>query len=108
MSDISSDTEDIMKVSTPQEITKLDMRCEKAIMNEVKFFIHSYEEFMTCKNKKLQSVIHGLNAANAERYNKVKLQYPGFISDPPLIDINKLVMLVQRVYQAQVVEYALG
>ena len=72
------------------------MRCEKAIMNEVKFFIHSYEEFMTCKNEKLQSVIHALNAANAERYNEVKVQYPGFIWDPPLIDINKLVTLVQR------------
>ena len=63
---------------------------------------------MTCKNEKLQSVIHALNAANVERYNKVKVQYPGFIWDPPLIDINKLVMLIQRVYPAQVVEYALG
>ena len=81
---------------TPQEITRLDVRCEKAIMNEVKFFIHSYEEFMTCKNEKLQSVIHALNAANAERYNEVKVQYPGFLWDPPLIDINKLVTLVQR------------
>ena len=60
---------------------------------------------MTCKNKKLQFVIHALNA---ERYNEVKVQYPGFIWDHPLIDINKLVMLVQRVYPAQVVEYALG
>ena len=77
-------------------------------MNEVKFFIHPYEEFMTCKNEKLQSVVHALNAANAERYNEVKVQYPGFMWDPPLIDINKLVMLVQRVYPAQVVEYALG
>ena len=63
---------------------------------------------MTCKSKKLQSVIHALNAANVERYNEVKIQYPGFIWDPPLIDINKLVMLVQRVYPTQVVEYTLG
>ena len=84
------------------------MRCEKAIINEVKFFIHSYKEFMTCKNKKLQSVIHALNAANVERYDKVRIQYPGSIWDPPLIDINKLVMLVQKVYPAQVVEYSLG
>ena len=77
-------------------------------MNEVKFFIHSYEEFMTCKNEKLQFVIHALNAANAERYNKVKIQYPGFTRDPSLIDISKLVTLVQRVYPAQVVEYTLG
>ena len=77
-------------------------------MNEVKFFIHSYKEFMTCENEKLQSIIHALNAANVERYNKVRIQYPGFIWDPPLIDINKLVMLVQSVYPAQVVEYSLG
>ena len=58
MSNISSDAENVLKVPTSQEITRLDARCEKATMNEVKFFIHSYEEFMTCKNEKLQSVIH--------------------------------------------------
>ena len=36
------------------------------------------------------------------------MQYPGFIWDPPLIDINKLVMLVQIIYPAQVVEYSFG
>ena len=77
-------------------------------MNEVKFFIHSYKEFMTCKNKKLQSIIHPLNSANTERYNEVKIQYPGFTWDPPLIDIGTLVTLVQRAYPAQVVEYTLG
>ena len=77
-------------------------------MNEVKFFIPSYKELMTCKNEKLQSVIHALNAANVERYNEVKIQYPGFTWDPPLIDISKLVTLVQRVYPAQVVEYTPG
>ena len=77
-------------------------------MNEVKFFIHSYEEFMTCKNEKFQSVILALNAAKTERYNKVKIQYPGFTWDPPLIDIGTLVTLVQRMYPAQVVEYTLG
>ena len=105
---ISSDTEDVAKVPTPQEITRLDARCEKAVINEVKFFIHSYKEFMTCKSEKLQSVMHALNAANVERYNEVKVQYQGFMWDPPLIDINKLVTLVQRVYPAQVVEYTLG
>ena len=105
---ISSNADDILKVPTPQEITRLDVRCKKAIMNEAKFFIHSYEEFMTCENEKLQSVIHALNAANVERCNEVRIQYPGFIWDPPLIDINKLVMLVQKVYPAQVVEYSLG
>ena len=107
-SNITHSADDILMVPSPQEITRLDTRCKKAITNEVKFFIHSYEEFMTCDNEKLQSVIHALNAANVERYHKVRLQYSGFIWDPPLTDINKLVMLVQKVYPAQVVEYSLG
>ena len=107
-SNITPNADDILMVPSPQEITRLDVRYEKAITNEVKFFIHSYEEFMTCDNEKLQFVIHALNAANAERYHEVRIQYPGFMWDPPLIDINKLVMLVQRVYPAQVVEYSLG
>ena len=63
---------------------------------------------MTCENEKLQSVINALNAINVDRYNEVRIQYPGFIWDPPLIDINKLVILVQSIYPAQVVEYSLG
>ena len=50
--------------------------------NEVKFFIHSYEDFMTCENEKLQSVINALNATNVDRYNKFRIQYPGFTWDP--------------------------
>ena len=76
--------------------------------NEVKFFIHSYEDFMTCKNEKLQSTISALNATNADRYNEVRIQYPGFMWDSPQIDINKLVILVQSIYPAQVIEYSLG
>ena len=64
-SNISPNTDDSMKIPTPLEITRLDARCKKAMANEVKFFIHSYEDFMTCKNEKLQSVISALNAANA-------------------------------------------
>ena len=93
---------------TPQEITRLDAKCEKAMANEVKFFIHSYKDFMTCENEKLQSVINVLNATNVDRYNKVRIQYPGFIWDPSLIDINKRVILDQSIYPAQVVEYSLG
>ena len=107
-SNIAPNTHDMLMVPSPQEITRLDVRCKKAMVNEVKFFIHSYEEFMTSENAKLQSFIHALNAANMERYNELKIQYPGFLWDPTLIDINKLVMLVQRVYPAQVVEYSLG
>ena len=105
---ITSEAENTLKVPTSQEIIGLNSRCEKAIMNEVKFFIHSYEEFMTCKNEKLQCMIDMLNAANTERYNEVKIQYPGFTWDPPLIDIGTLVTLVQRAYPAQVVKYTLG
>ena len=96
VSNISSEAENVLKVPTSQEIIGLNSRCKKAIMNEVKFFINSYKEFMTCKNEKLQSMIHALNAANTERYNKVKIQYPGFTWDPPLIDIGTLVTLVQE------------
>ena len=52
-SNISSNADNILKVPTPQEITRLDARCEKAMVNEVKFFIHSYEDFMTSENEKL-------------------------------------------------------
>ena len=107
-SNISPNTDDILKMPTPEEITRLDTRCEKAMVNEVKFFIHFYKDFMTCENEKLQSVINALIAANVDRYNEVRIKYPGFIWNPPLIDINKLVILVQSIYPAQVVEYSLG
>ena len=107
VSNISSETENVLKVPSSQEMIRLNARCEKATMNEVKFFIHSCEEFMTCKIEKLQLVIHALNAANTERYNEVKIQYPGFTWDPPLIDIGTLVTLVLQAYPAQVVEYTL-
>ena len=107
-SNITSEAENAFKVPTSQEIIGLNSRCEKAIINEVKFFVHSYKEFMTCKNEKLQCMIDALNATNTERYNEVKIQYRGFTWDPPLIDIGTLVTLVQRAYPAQVVEYTLG
>ena len=107
-SNITSEAENALKVLTSQEIIGLNSRCEKAIMNEVKFFIHSYKGFMTCKNEKLQWVIDAVNAANTERYNEVKIQYPGFTWDPPLIDIGTLVTLIQRACPAQVMEYTLG
>ena len=94
-SNITSEVENTVKVPTSQEVIRLSSRCKKAVMNEVKFIIHSYEEFMTCKNEKLQCMIDALNATNTERYNEVKIQYPGFTWDPPLIDIGTLVTLVQ-------------
>ena len=106
--DSPSEAEHILKVPTSQEIVRLNAKCEKAVMDEVKFFIHSYEEFMNCTNEKLQSVINALNAANLGRYNEVKIQYPDFTWQPPLIEISMLVTLIQRAYPAQVVEYTLG
>ena len=108
VSDSPSEAEHVLKVPTSEEIVRLNAKCEKATMKEVKFFIHSYEEFMNCKNEKLQSVISTLNAANMERYNEVKIQYPDFTWQPPLIEISMLVTLIQRAYPAQVVEYTLG
>ena len=106
--DKQPETEHISKIPTSQEIIALNARCEKEAMKEVKFFIHSYEDFMNCTNEKLQSVISALNAANMERYNQVKIQYPDFTWQPPLIEISMLVTLIQRAYPAQVVEYTLG
>ena len=108
VADKQPETEHVLKVPTSQEIASLSARCEKAVMDEVKFFIHSYEDFMNCTNEKLQSVISALNAANIERYNNVKIHYPDFTWQPPLIEISMLVTLVQRAYPAQVVEYTLG
>ena len=108
VADKQPETEHISKIPTSQEIIGLNARCEKETMKEVKFFIHSYEDFMNCTNEKLQSVISALNAANMERYNQVKIQYPDFTWQPPLIEISMLVMLIQRAYPAQVVEYTLG
>ena len=108
VADKQPEAEYILKLPTSQEIIVLNDRCEKETMKEVKFFIHSYEDFMNCTNEKLQSVISALNAANMERYNQVKMQYPDFTWQSPLIEISTLVTLIQRVYPAQVVEYTLG
>ena len=86
VSDSPSEAEHVLKVPTSQEIIRLNAK--------VKFFIHSYEEFMNCTNEKLQSVISALNAANLERYNEVKIQYPDFTWQPPLIKISMLVTLI--------------
>ena len=108
VADKQSEAEYISKLPTSQEIVVLNARCEKETMKEVKFFIHSYDDFMNCTNEKLQSVISALNAANMERYNQVKMQYPDFTWQPPLIEISTLLTLIQRAYPAQVVEYTLG
>ena len=107
VSSVSSEAENVVKVPLLQEMIELNARCKKSTMKDVKFFIHSYEDFISCNNEKLQSVIDALNAANVGRY-EVKIQYPSLTWGPPLIDIGTLVALVQRAYPAQVVEHTLG
>ena len=72
---------------------------------EVKFYFKSYEEFANCKNDRFKCA---LNVANAVRYNDLRIKYPGFMLELPLIDINKLVQVIQNVYPAQVVQCSLG
>ena len=57
VADKQPEAEYILKLPTSQEIIILNARCQKETMKEVKFFIHSYEDFMNCTNEKLQSVI---------------------------------------------------
>ena len=49
-----------------------------------------------------------LNVANAGCYNDLRIKYPGFMLELPLVDINKLVQVIQNVYLAQAVQYSLG
>ena len=41
-------------------------------------------------------------------YNDLRIRYPGFLSEPPVIDINKLTSVVQSIFPAQVLQYPLG
>ena len=42
------------------------------------------------------------------QYNDLRIRYPGFLLEPPVIDINKLASVVQSIFPAQVLKYALG
>ena len=41
-------------------------------------------------------------------YNDLRIRYPGFLLEPPVIDINKLTSVVQSIFPAQVLKYAIG
>ena len=56
----------------------------------------------------MKTVISALNAANVGRYSDLRIKYPGFMLEPPVVDINKLVLVIQSVYPAQVLQYSLG
>ena len=61
-----------------------------------------------CTNDRLKTIISALNVANVGCYNDLRIKYPGFMLEPLLVDINKLVQVIQNVYLAQVVQYSLG
>ena len=86
----------------------LNAQCKKCIAEEVQFYFKSYDEFVNCKNDRLKTVISALNVANAGCYNDLRIKYPGFMLEQPLVDINKLVQVTQNIYLAQVVQYSLG
>ena len=46
VSSVSSEAGKVVKVPSLQEMIELSARCKKSTMKEVKFFIHSYEDFM--------------------------------------------------------------
>ena len=83
-------------------------QCNKCIIEEVQLYFCSYKDFVNCDDDRLKVILSALNAANVGHYNDLRIKYPGFILEPPLIDINKLVQVIQCIYLAQVVKYLLG
>ena len=79
---------DSMKVPPPNEMFLLNTWCEKGITEEVQFYFKTYQEFVTCDNQKLKTVISALNAINAGCYNDLRIKYPGFMLEPPVVDIS--------------------
>ena len=102
----SEDQNDSMKIPPPNEMFLLKAQCEKSISQEVQFYFKSYQEFITSSNEKLIAVISALNAKNIGHYNDLRIKYPGFILEPPVIDINKLASVIQNVYPTQVLQYS--
>ena len=104
----TEDQNNSMKVPPPNEMFLLNALCEKGTAEEVQFYFKSYQEFVSSDNQKLIAVISALNAANIGHYNDLRIKYPGFILEPPVVDINKLTSVIQSVYPAQVLQYLLG
>ena len=86
----------------------LNTRCEKSITDEVQFNFKDYQDFITNNNQKLIAVLSALNATNMGQYNDLRIRYPGFLIEPPVIDINKLTSVVQSIFPAQVLKYTIG
>ena len=104
----SEEQNDSMKIPPPNEMFLFNAQCEKSISQEVQFYFKSYQEFITSSNQRLITVINALNAMNIGHYNDLKIKYPGFILELPVIDINRLTSVIQRVYPMQVLQYSLG
>ena len=98
---------DIMKMPPSNEMYLLNIQCEKSIAEEVQFYFKSYEEFISCKNDRMKTVISALNFANVGHYNDLRIKCPGFMLELPLIDINKVVQVIQCAYPSQVIQYSL-
>ena len=97
-----------MKVLPPNEMFLLNTWCEKSIAEEVQFYFKTYKELVTSDNQNLKPVISALNATNVGCYNDLRIKYPCFMLEPPVVDINKLVAVIQSVHPAQVLQYSLG
>ena len=97
-----------MKVPPLNEMFLLNARCEKSITDEVQFYFKDYQDFITSKNQKLVAVLSTLNATNMGCYNDLRIRYPGFLLEPPVIDINKLTSVIQSIFPTQVLQYSLG
>ena len=78
-----------MKVPPPNEMFLLNAQCEKSITDEVQFYFKGYQDFITSDNQKLVAVLSTLNATNMGCYNDLRIRYPGFLLEPPVVDINK-------------------
>ena len=92
----------------PNEMYLLNARCEKSMAEEVQIYFKSYKEFVNCENDRLKVIISTLNVANVGHYNDLRIKYPGFMLEPPQVDIKKLVQVIQSIYPAQVAQYSLG
>ena len=101
----SEQHKDSMKVPPSNEMFLLNTQCEKSIAEEVQFYFKSYQEFITRDNQKLIAVISTLNATDVGHYNDLRIKYPGFLLEPQVVDINKLVSVIQSVYPPQVLQY---
>ena len=87
-----------MKVPPPNEMFLLNTRCEKSVTDKVQFYFKDYQDFITSDNQKLIAVLNALNATNMGHYNDLRIRYPGFLLEPPVININKLTSVVQGIF----------